>query len=470
MSSAIVALVALSDTLHVKVALDSTGPFILLQSLANLLEVEPRSITNRLKRAGLDHLILAAPRAVEIAFKDDGICSKMDRAVRVLEVSSLSQFPEGFGREQSSRLADLSDEVAELVRETPVSLFAERAALAPESPKDKAARKAILPGLKMANWSTGARTQFNAMKSYYMSDVHRLRQGGKPLSEPSFAGIQRTVMAVFGYMVHIQHKKPPGSLAAFLDIDFIMEMLNTRMKPMKPASKAGFARDCVAVAKFLTSGKTKDKRWGDIKCVKVFREAGNTFYSEWKSQKKLPEDLIDVWVPMETLRELLAEFYEEFLKLRPKARATDKDRRKAAQAEGMYIALGMFVVIPTLRSRAIRLLQINTDGASQNLLVPTRRGTSAKIIFKGKGSYKTWDTYGDMEIEIPPFFSDQIRDYIKAGRKNLLRGKHNSHLVITSQTKPECPMDESAFSCLIKRCTRRVTDKPISAHALRDMA
>jgi hypothetical protein len=81
-----------------------------------------------------------------------------------------------------------------------------------------------------------------------------------------------------------------------------------------------------------------------------------------------------------------------------------KTANRRATAEATYITVGLFVILPTLRSRAIRLLQvtvcvpianmrpclqINVKDAAQNLVLPSRRGTSGKIRFTGEGSFKT---------------------------------------------------------------------------------
>jgi site-specific recombinase XerD len=40
-----------------------------------------------------------------------------------------------------------------------------------------------------------------------------------------------------------------------------------------------------------------------------------------------------------------------------------------------------------------------------------------------------------MSIPIPAFFADQIRDYMKHGRKNLLSKKTNKFLIVSRKSK-----------------------------------
>lgn len=42
---------------------------------------------------------------------------------------------------------------------------------------------------------------------------------------------------------------------------------------------------------------------------------------------------------------------------------------------------------------------------------------------------------GDMEIPVPAFFADQIRDYITQGRKLTLGQGQNGHLLVRAKTK-----------------------------------
>jgi hypothetical protein len=57
---------------------------------------------------------------------------------------------------------------------------------------------------------------------------------------------------------------------------------------------------------------------------------------------------------MDSLRECLAEYYQKFQQIK----GGPKTANLRATAEATYITVGLFVILPTLRSRAIRLLQV----------------------------------------------------------------------------------------------------------------
>ena len=79
-------------------------------------------------------------------------------------------------------------------------------------------------------------------------------------------------------------------------------------------------------------------------------------------------------------------------------------------------------------------------------------------------------SYGDMEVKVPAFFADQIRNFMKAGRKHILDGSENRYLLVTPSSKANQAIDEGHFSHLIKSCNKRVSNKPIGAQLMRDMA
>lgn len=75
-----------------------------------------------------------------------------------------------------------------------------------------------------------------------------------------------------------------------------------------------------------------------------------------------------------------------------------------------------------------------------------------------------------MELKVPAFFADQIRHFMKVGRKNILAGTENRYLLVTPSCEANQAIDKGHFSNLIKSCNRRVSNKPIGAQLMRDMA
>lgn len=180
---------------------------------------------------------------------------------------------------------------------------------------------------------------------------------------------------------------------------------------------------------------------------------------------------------MATLRQEVAKYYQEFLQL---PSDTANRVRAKARAQLTYIAVAMFVAIPTLRSKAIRLLKIDKEGEPQVLALGldgashvhsvTVQAGPAEIKFTGPGSYKTWDSLGDMTIPVPSFFAEHIREFVREGREVLLDGKANDHLLVQEKTPANEAIDAGTFSKFFKRCAQRVTKKKLHAHLIRDIA
>lgn len=121
---------------------------VLLKTLASLLAVSPRSISDRLERASLGHLMSQASDGITTALRAARVCGLMERQTRMLDVADLAQLPEGFARNEQGALDELVAEVNGFLSQDGDEEFVDDILAVPVSPKDKAARKAVMPSLK----------------------------------------------------------------------------------------------------------------------------------------------------------------------------------------------------------------------------------------------------------------------------------------------------------------------------------
>jgi hypothetical protein len=136
------------DTISYPVLLGKDHSLVLLKSISSLLGVQLQSLSKRLERAGLGLLTQYASKEAAAAFKAFGAISSKEHATRVFTLEALCRLPASIDPVKMAKVATLISDAEELGRETESTNFLEHASKAPESPKDKASRIAVMPSLK----------------------------------------------------------------------------------------------------------------------------------------------------------------------------------------------------------------------------------------------------------------------------------------------------------------------------------
>lgn len=229
------------------------------------------------------------------ALRAEGLISAKDTKARVLDMTRLQELPPSM-KEQLT--ASLLEELTEMVDALNLEEGTQDDVLQPIAGAGLPRKKAVeshLPVLKREFFPKRVSEQMVEMEDFYRAEFSATRKGSKALNDESWRGVATTVGQLMGFQHFIKGKQLKYlTLAAFLDQELVMEVLNTRCKDLSACTTMLFAKGCISVAKFLTAGKSKEDDWSDIPCIKAYRKVSNRMYKEYVNKKKAPEELVSL--------------------------------------------------------------------------------------------------------------------------------------------------------------------------------